>query len=158
MLAHKGGLMLLRKKKGVQEERAKESAQPQVLEPAPAPVVRPRKILFVEDDKFYVEVVETFTKLFMLSQLVSRPSTKGVREAIATHKPGLVIVDLDSSRDMLDVIRSIRNRADLKGIPIIAISHSNKRDEALGVQADSFLQKPFKVRELEKTITSLLPR
>jgi len=117
-----------------------------------------KKIVLVESDDFYVEVIETFIKLFLQLHLVS---VKDIREAharIQEEKPDLILLDLESdSHDALELAEKLRDDAETKRVPILAISHDQSRcDDALGRGCAAFLTKPFKVRELEDLITQQL--
>ena len=117
-----------------------------------------KTIFLIENDDFYIEVIETFVKLFLQQQLVS---VKDVREAYAriqAEKPDLILIDLEADcHDALELAEKLRDDAATKRVPIIAVSHNKARsDDALGRGCAAFLTKPFKVRELEALITTLL--
>ncbi len=119
----------------------------------------PKKILLVEVDSFYIEVIETFIKLFLQQQLVSvKWGSAAALQAVRDEHPHIVLLDLEAGdTDMLEFAERLRDDALTKKIPILAISHNTKRkDEALGRGCDAFLVKPFKVRDLEGKITNLL--
>ena len=118
----------------------------------------PRRIVLIESDDFYVEVIGTFVKLFLQQQLVSIKSLGDAQEQIRAAAPDLVLLDLDADgKAALALAESLRDDCDTKRIPILAISHDEgNRDGALGRGCDGFLTKPFKVRELEALIAQLL--
>lgn len=117
-----------------------------------------RKLLLVESDDFYVEVIETFIKLFLQQQLVSVKGCAAALSAVREEHPHLILLDLESEdADVLDLAEKLRDDTATKRIPILAISHTTARkDEALGRGCNAFLTKPFRVRELESLITRLL--
>ena len=118
----------------------------------------PRKILLVEKDDFYVEVIGTFVKLFLQYQLVTAKGHVEAFEAAKSAPPDLVLLDLDSnSHDALELAEKMRDHSDLKRVPILALSQTDaRRDDALGRGCSAFLTKPFKVRELEALLNKLL--
>lgn len=118
----------------------------------------PRKILLIENDDFYVEVIGTFVKLFLQQQLVNIKNAGDTFEQVRTHDADLIILDLESDgHSALELTEKLRDDCDMKRIPVLAISHDEaKRDSALGRGCSAFLTKPFKVRELEALIIKLL--
>ena len=116
------------------------------------------KILFLENDDFYVEVIGTFVKLFLQHQLVVAKSPGEAFELARSGNPDLVLLDLESDGyEALEFAEKMRDDAATKRIAILAMSqHDTKRDEALGRGCVAFLTKPFKVRELEALIAKLL--
>lgn len=119
-----------------------------------------KKILLVESDGFYVEVIGTFVKLFLQHQLVTVASAAEAFERAGTGHHDLVLLDLESDvHQALELAEKMRDDSVLKRIPILALSQSeSRRDEALGRGCSAFLTKPFKVRELENIIATLLVR
>jgi len=120
----------------------------------------PKKIILVESDEFYVEVIETFIKLFLQQQIIAVRDAHAAFAEIREGQPGLVLLDLESDGEAsLDLAEKVRDDSKTKRIPILAISHnSSLRDDALGRGCSAFLTKPFRVRELETLITKLLDR
>ena len=117
-----------------------------------------KKILLIEKDDFYVEVIGTFVKLFLQHQLVTAKSPLDAYAIGKTEKPDLVLLDLDSDgHESIEFAEKMRDNLDTKRVPILALSQSEaKKDEALGRGCSAFLAKPFKVRELENLINKLL--
>ena len=117
-----------------------------------------KKILLIETDDFYVEVIETFIKLFLQQQLLTVADIQEALPRIRSEQADLVLVDLESyPRQALELAEKERDDAATKRVPILAISHDESlRDDALGRGCSAFLTKPFKVRELERIITGLL--
>jgi len=117
-----------------------------------------KKILLVEKDDFYVEVIGTFTKLFLQYQLVTATGPLDAFNKAKAERPDVVLLDLDSyGHEALEFAEKMRDNCDLKRVPILALSQSDaQRDDALGRGCSAFLTKPFKVRELEALIEKLL--
>src|SRR5437867_153356 len=94
----------------------------------------PKKILLVENDDFYVEVIGTFIKLFLQHELVTAKSPVEALEKVVSEKPDLVLLDLESdSAQALELAEKMRDDCTTKRIPILALSQSeSRRDGALG--------------------------
>ena len=120
----------------------------------------PKKILLVENDDFYIEVIGTFVKLFLQYQLDVVRSPKDALDRVKSEPPQLVLLDLEADTHQgLEFAEKMRDDCDTKRIPILAMSQSEaKRDDALGRGCVAFLTKPFRVRELEAVIEKLIHR
>ena len=117
-----------------------------------------KKILILESDAFYVEVIGTFVRLFLQHDFVATKTADEALEAIRRERPDLVLVDLDLGlQEASDFAEKMRDDAATKRIPIIAIGQEEgRRDQALGFGCSAFLAKPFKVREMESLISKLM--
>jgi len=117
-----------------------------------------KKILILETDAFYVEVIGTFVRLFLQHDFVATRTADEALEAIRRERPDLVLVDLDLGlQEASDFAEKMRDDAATKRIPIIAIGQDeSRRDQALGCGCSAFLAKPFKVREMESLISKLM--
>lgn len=117
-----------------------------------------KRILLLENDDFYVEVIGTFVKLFLQHQLITAKSPSEVFDRVRTERPDLLLLDLEANgSEALELAEKMRDDTDAKRVPILALSQSEaRRDEALGRGCMAFLVKPFKVRELESIINRLL--
>jgi two-component system cell cycle response regulator DivK len=119
-----------------------------------------KKILLVEKDEFYIEVIGTFVKLFLQHQLLV---VRSPGEALATAKaehPNLILLDLESNGNQaLEFAERLRDDHETKSVPILALSQdATRRDDALGRGCAGFLTKPFRIRELEALIDKHLGR
>ena len=117
-----------------------------------------KKILLVESDDFYIEVIGTFVKLFLQHHLSIAKTPAEALERARTEHPDLVLLDLEADgAEALGFAEQMRDDLATKRVPILALSQSeNRRDDALGRGCVAFLTKPFKVRELEVVIDRLL--
>ena len=115
-----------------------------------------KKILFIERDQFYVEVLGAFTRLFLNIAFTIVGNAREAADHISA-KPDLIIVDLDGDpEDALDFVATRSSDPDTKRIPILGLSkHASIRDRAIGQGCAGFLTKPFKVRELEVLVKKL---
>ena len=55
-----------------------------------------KRILLVENDEFYVEVIGTFVKLFLQYDLVTTKDVTTAFEMVKAENPDLVLLDFDS--------------------------------------------------------------
>ncbi|PVM90470.1 two-component system response regulator CreB [Caulobacter radicis] len=80
-------------------------------------------------------------------------------EAIATHKPALVVLDINMPRlNGLDVCRRIRAEGQL---PVLLLSsRDDEIDRVLGIElgADDYVVKPFSPREVTARVSAILRR
>ena len=80
---------------------------------------------------------------------------------LATNRPAVVVLDLQSNTDGLTVLRTIRQRAPLDDLPLVFLA-SERTDElrwqALKAGADWFCFKPLSLRELQEHVGDLSVR
>ena len=83
---------------------------------------------------------------------------KGVDESI----PALVILDVMlPEEDGLEVLKKIRNRSDIKNVPVIMLTAKDTEyDKVIGLDtgADDYVAKPFGMMELISRIKALMRR
>jgi two-component system cell cycle response regulator DivK len=116
-----------------------------------------KKILIVENDDFYIEILGTFAKLFLHSNTLFAKVSTDALKLCRKEKPEIVILDFDlPGKDSAQFMEKLRDDADLKPTPVIALSSTDNEEAALGIGCDVFLKKPFKVRDLEAKIQQML--
>ena len=117
-----------------------------------------KKLLLIESDDFYVEIIGTFVKLFLQHDLLAVKTAAEAIDPVRSGSPDLVLLDLDNGTlEALEFAERMRDDAATKRVPILALCQSDlRREEALGRGCSAFLAKPFKVRELETLIQKLL--
>ena len=117
-----------------------------------------RKILIVDNDDFYIEIIGTTIKLFLRQQILSSNNLDDAWEMIKAEKPALIIVNLDMpAKAGIELVERIQDDAETKPIPVMALSsQEEKKAEAEGIGCVSFLHKPFKTRDLEAEILRLI--
>jgi DNA-binding response OmpR family regulator len=87
-----------------------------------------------------------------------------LQQVSAGHSPKLDAALLDLSlpdMDGLDVLRTIRNSAALRSLPVVLVTaRSEEIDRVLGLElgADDYISKPFSTRELLARIRAILRR
>jgi DNA-binding response OmpR family regulator len=116
-------------------------------------------ILVVEDDPNIADLVELYLRRdgFRVRQ---ETSGEAALEAVATHRPELIVLDLGlaGSIDGLEVCRRVRTSSDL---PILVLTaRDDEIDRVLGFElgADDYVTKPFSPRELVARIKAILRR
>jgi DNA-binding transcriptional MerR regulator len=110
-------------------------------------------ILLAERDPYSAEFQEYFlrTEGFEVDVTLSEGAA---RESFSGSSPSLVIVDLlISGGTGLDLCRLVKER---DGVPVIAMSVLESRDQALEAGADAFLAKPVEPLHLVSTVRDLL--
>jgi DNA-binding response OmpR family regulator len=120
----------------------------------------PHKLLIIDDDD---EVLITLNKFFSRKkyQVVVASNGLDAIKLLETEKEGfdLIITDLVMPAiSGIGVISIVKKK--YPDIPIIAITGWGEHPEALAAEAkaDLVLEKPFKLTELDKLITSLLSK
>jgi two-component system alkaline phosphatase synthesis response regulator PhoP len=126
----------------------------------PAPVPE-RPILVVDDDAKIVRLVRTYLERDGFS-VVTAADGPAALEAIETHEPALVVLDLMLPElDGRAVIRAVRRDDEAAHTPILVLSaRSSTIDRIAGLEdgADDYLPKPFSPAELVLRVKSILRR
>ena len=118
-------------------------------------------ILVVDDDAKIVRLVRTYLERdgFMVVTAADGPAAL---EAIETHRPALVVLDLMLPElDGRAVIRAVRRDEEAARTPILVLSaRSSTIDRIAGLEdgADDYLPKPFSPAELVLRVKSILRR
>lgn len=78
-------------------------------------------------------------------------------DALQDSRPDLIITDLMMPRlSGLELVHSIRSRDDLNALPVMMISCADLPDGMRNEDIQSFLRKPFSVKEFLREISRLL--
>jgi DNA-binding response OmpR family regulator len=132
------------------------SPPPERAEPRPE-----RPILVVDDDAKIVRLVRTYLERDGFS-VVTAADGPGALDAIETHEPALVVLDLMLPElDGRAVIRAVRRDDSAAHTPILVLSaRSSTVDRIAGLEdgADDYLPKPFSPAELVLRVKSILRR
>jgi DNA-binding response OmpR family regulator len=132
--------------------------------PMPASPTEPRPerpILVVDDDAKIVRLVRTYLEREGYS-VVTAADGPAALDAIETHQPALVVLDLMLPElDGRAVIRAVRRDDEAAATPIIILSaRGSTIDRIAGLEdgADDYLPKPFSPAELVLRVKSILRR
>ena len=131
--------------------------------PAPPtdPTIPTAPILVVDDDAKIVRLVRTYLERDGFT-VVTAADGPAALEAIETHQPALVVLDLMLPElDGRAVIRAVRRDEEAAHTPILVLSaRSSTIDRIAGLEdgADDYLPKPFSPAELVLRVKSILRR
>jgi DNA-binding response OmpR family regulator len=132
--------------------------------PTPPPASAPRNerpILVVDDDAKIVRLVRTYLEREGFA-VVTAADGPGALDAIETHRPALVVLDLMLPElDGRAVIRAVRRDDEAAATPILVLSaRGTTLDRIAGLEdgADDYLPKPFSPAELVLRVKSILRR
>ena len=118
-------------------------------------------ILVVDDDAKIVRLVRTYLERDGFT-VVTAADGPAALEAIETHQPALVVLDLMLPElDGRAVIRAVRRDEEAARTPILVLSaRSSTIDRIAGLEdvADDYLPKPFSPAELVLRVKSILRR
>ena len=125
------------------------------------PTIPTAPILVVDDDAKIVRLVRTYLERDGFT-VVTAADGPAALEAIETHQPALVVLDLMLPElDGRAVIRAVRRDEEAAHTPIIVLSaRSSTIDRIAGLEdgADDYLPKPFSPAELVLRVKSILRR
>ncbi|MBR9973867.1 response regulator transcription factor [Magnetospirillum sulfuroxidans] len=118
-----------------------------------------RSVLVVDDEPNIVLSLEFLLKQVGYDVHVARDGEAAL-EAIAAHKPGLVLLDvMMPKRDGYDVCQTVRaNPAwnDIRIIMLTAKGREVEREKGLALGADEYVTKPFSTRDVVEKVRSFL--
>jgi DNA-binding response OmpR family regulator len=125
------------------------------------PAIPAAPILVVDDDAKIVRLVRTYLERDGFT-VVTAADGPAALEAIETHQPALVVLDLMLPElDGRAVIRAVRRDEEAARTPILVLSaRSSTIDRIAGLEdgADDYLPKPFSPAELVLRVKSILRR
>ena len=125
------------------------------------PAVPDRPILVVDDDAKIVRLVRTYLERDGFS-VVTAADGPAALDAIETHQPALVVLDLMLPElDGRAVIRAVRRDEEAAATPILVLSaRGTTLDRIAGLEdgADDYLPTPFSPAELVVRVKAILRR
>ena len=125
------------------------------------PALPDRPILVVDDDAKIVRLVRTYLERDGFA-VVTAADGPAALEAIETHRPALVVLDLMLPElDGRAVIRAVRRDEQAGATPILVLSaRGTTIDRIAGLEdgADDYLPKPFSPAELVVRVKAILRR
>ncbi len=91
----------------------------------PARALRPRRILFIEDDRFIADMYRLGLEAGGWTVDIAHDGESGVSQALA-DPPALILLDLLLPRmDGFEVLRRLRSNASTQDIPVLVISNAS---------------------------------
>lgn len=120
---------------------------------------RKKKVLLVDDAKFFLEMEKDFLKRKNIDVLTAT-SGHSALAIMKADKPDLVVLDLKMP-DMsgLDVLKKMKEDEDLKNIPVLMLSSSANEEDVracLEAGASAYLTKPVNHNELLSKMAELM--
>lgn len=120
-----------------------------------------KKILIADDEPAIVTAVEFLLRREGYEVEIARDGSEAL-ERIEASRPDLVVLDvMMPQKSGYEVCRSIRERADWRGIKIIMLSAKGRDAEVtkgMTMGADVYVTKPFSTRDLMGRVKALLDR
>lgn len=119
-------------------------------------------IAYVEDDQDMIDLVAMVLERFGY-QVNGFPQPEGVLEKMVSLSPDLIILDLMMPRmDGFEVYRRIKERDELKDVPVVVITAMKKAVEQIEregrMKVQGCLLKPFSINELVEMVKITLSR
>jgi CheY-like chemotaxis protein len=102
------------------------------------------KVLLADDDFTMVALLKTLLGMegYQVATLLDK--TGNILDNIRHEKPDVLLMDIFlGDNNGLNVIRQIRESADMKALKIIMVSGIDKAEECLEAGANAFLLKPY---------------
>lgn len=119
------------------------------------------KVLIIDDEMHIVELLRFNLETSGYKTIYSYDGFDGFIKA-KEEKPDLILLDwMLPNISGIEVLKKIRQDADLKSIPVIMLTAKNMEDdkvEGLEIGADDYITKPFSIKELLARITSVMRR
>ena len=113
------------------------------------------RILLAEDNEANISSISSFLKAKGYQTILARNGLEAVNIA-QSQLPDLILMDIQMPKmDGLEAIRHIRERPQLRDVPIVAITAlamNGDREKCLNAGATDYLTKPVKLKQLSTTI------
>ncbi|HEY9044827.1 MAG TPA: response regulator [Ohtaekwangia sp.] len=114
-----------------------------------------RKILILEDDREFADVLLSFVREREYKGIVSHQGIAGLQLA-HQYRPDAILLDMKlPDIDGTEVIRQLKNDSDLRHIPVQIISGYSLKREAMKLGAFDFIRKPVKKEDLQSIFDKL---
>jgi two-component system sensor histidine kinase/response regulator len=118
-------------------------------------------ILVIEDEEELRETIKEVLELKDFRVIVAENGKIGIKKAI-DHKPDLIICDIMMPEvDGYEVVTEVRKNPDLDLVPFVFLSAKHTSQDlrlGMGLGADDYLVKPFKIHELLQTVETRLKK
>lgn len=107
-----------------------------------------KKVIIIDDNEDIVSMLKTMLEIKGYNVYIKMNVT-GLEDSISEILPDLIIMDmLLSSVDGRTVCKKLKNDKRFAAIPVLMISaHPNAKEKCLDAGADSYLEKPFDMKD-----------
>lgn len=119
-----------------------------------------KTIVYIEDNQTNLKLIEQLIKRKSDLKLLSAEAADSGMEIIKQHIPDLILLDINlPGMDGFEVLEALRQSADTKHIPVIAVTANAmpmdiEKGEAAGF--DEYITKPINVSEFYSIIDKYL--
>jgi DNA-binding response OmpR family regulator len=123
------------------------------------------KILIVEDDKTYTEVLHEYLSLRLEAQIEIVNEARKVQSTVESFHPDLILLDLGLGTHPDDsgipILKKLTEEADTKHIPVIIISGFNEAHilkQVISCRVAEYVVKPVDLNDLLGRIKKVLSK
>lgn len=114
------------------------------------------KVLLAEDDYTMVTLLKTLLKMEGYA-VISLDADADVIDAVRKEQPDVLLMDVHLfGKSGLDILREVRESADISNLRVLMSSGSNVKEDCLTLGADGFLMKPYMPDDLFTQLKQLL--
>ena len=117
-------------------------------------------ILYVEDNPANLRLVELLLKSRGDCEFIGVNTPAAALELVTANLPDLILLDINlPGMNGFDVLKKLRDNADTKGIPVVAVSAnamSQDIDKALKAGFDDYISKPIDVARFQELVSQYL--
>ncbi len=116
------------------------------------------KVMLIEDDKIMLSLLETLLTIEGFQVTIAGDDTiDQILNTIRQEKPEVALLDLHLRQgNGLDLLKLMRQDADLAGVRVLMSSGMDRRDECLQAGAEAFILKPYMPDDLINVIRQSL--
>lgn len=110
------------------------------------------------DDEPQMKTLVAMTLDDLGVRVVRAASLSDAREVARRESPDLVLLDVDlGSENGFAILPHLREEPSLAGVPVVVFTvHDSKREEALAMDVQGFVAKPFKASVLRDILKPFL--
>ncbi|KAF0177165.1 MAG: two-component system, cell cycle response regulator DivK [Alphaproteobacteria bacterium] len=114
-----------------------------------------KTVMIVEDNELNMKLFNDLLEAYGYKTVKTRDG-KGVLELAREHKPALIIMDIQlPDISGLDITRQLKADADLKSIPVVAVTAFAMRGDEQRIRAEgceAYLSKPISIQTFLETV------
>ena len=114
-----------------------------------------KTVMIVEDNELNMKLFKDLLEAYGYKTVKTRDG-KGVLELAREHKPALIIMDIQlPDISGLDITRQLKADADLKSIPVVAVTAFAMRGDEQRIRAEgceAYLSKPISIQTFLETV------